>query len=68
MSKWVKYYFVRLKHEVYMYLIKGLHVTQRPLFVHKRPKLWKVLTGDVLPDPIFFFMLTSIARVMCACV
>lgn len=31
MSKWVKCYFVRFKHEVYMYVITGLHVTQRHL-------------------------------------
>lgn len=37
-------------------------------FVHKLPKLWKVIIGDVIPDLIFFFMLTSIACVMCTCV
>lgn len=36
--------------------------------MHKLPKLWKVLVGDVIPDLVFLFILTSIACVMCTCV
>lgn len=36
--------------------------------MHKRLKLCKVIVGDVIPDLVFLFMLTSIGCVLCTCV
>lgn len=63
MSKWVKYYFVRLKHDVYTYLIKGLYVTQRHLLCAQASQTLESIIGDVIPDLIFLCLLVS--HVLC---